>query len=71
MGRYKSYLTDVQNEAGGGGQGPFYTMSKRRTLLFLDCFPKTPEKLGSLPFVVLVSGLKVWALRSHGQAQQV
>ena len=33
MGRYKSYLTDVQNEK-GGGQGPFWTMSKRKTLFY-------------------------------------
>ena len=37
MGRYKSYLTGVQNE--GGGQGHFWTMSKRKTL-FYDGFPK-------------------------------
>ena len=38
MGQYKSYLTDVQNER-GGGQGRFWTMSKRKTL-FLDGYPK-------------------------------
>ena len=35
MGRYKSYLTGVQNEGGGEGRGHFWTMSKRKTLFVM------------------------------------
>ena len=34
MSRHKSYLTDVLN-GGEGGQGHFWTMSKRKVLFFL------------------------------------
>ena len=37
MGRYKIYLTDVQNEE--GGEGHFITMSNRNMLLSLNVFP--------------------------------
>ena len=48
LGQYKSYLTGVQNE-GGGGRGHFWTMSKRKTF-FSDGFPK-PKPTNPIHFV--------------------
>ena len=63
MGRYKSYLTGVQNE--GGGSRPLLDNVQKKDTFFLDVFPKQLEPfwaqiIGKVQQVIYVKEKPIW-----------